>query len=49
MHVTELLRSYWFTVYTTPVGSLPYVGAWIAGLALLGLLLERYLRRAVAQ
>lgn len=49
LHVSELLRSYWFTVYTTPVGSLLYIAAWIAALAALGLALERYLRRVVLE
>jgi capsular polysaccharide transport system permease protein len=47
MHVTELMRSYWFTVYTTPVGSILYILAWIAAMTVLGLGLERYLRRVV--
>lgn len=45
LHVSELLRSYWFTTYTTPVGSLPFIGIWILGLTLLGLSLDRYVRR----
>lgn len=49
LHVSELMRSYWFTVYTTPVGSLPYIVLWICGLLLLGLSLDRYLRRTVAE
>jgi capsular polysaccharide transport system permease protein len=47
MHVTELMRSFWFTVYTTPVGSIGYILAWLAALAVLGLGLERYMRRVV--
>jgi capsular polysaccharide transport system permease protein len=47
MHVTELLRSYWFTVYTTPVGSVTFILIWLAALTVLGLGLERFLRRVV--
>lgn len=47
MHVTELMRSYWFTVYTSPIGDFTYVCAWTIGLAALGLGLDRYLRRVV--
>jgi capsular polysaccharide transport system permease protein len=49
MHVTELMRSYWFTVYTTPVGSIGFILAWLAALTVLGLGLERYLRRVVLE
>jgi capsular polysaccharide transport system permease protein len=49
LHITELMRSYWFTVYTTPIGSLPFVFMWVGGLTLLGLSLERYLRRAIPE
>lgn len=45
MHITELLRSYWFTVYVTPVGSFGYVMIWIAVMGLIGLSLDRYARR----
>jgi capsular polysaccharide transport system permease protein len=49
LHCSELMRSYWFTVYTTPVGSLPFVLMCIAGLTLLGLSLEHYMRRVVLE
>jgi hypothetical protein len=42
-----LLRSYWFTVYTTPVGNVTYILIWLALLTVLGLGLERFLRRVV--
>lgn len=49
LHVTELLRSDWFTVYTTPVGSVWFILMWLAGLTALGLGLERFLRRVVLE
>jgi capsular polysaccharide transport system permease protein len=49
LHVTELMRSFWFTVYTTPVGSIGFILAWLAALTVLGLGLERYLRRVVLE
>ena len=47
MHVCELLRSYWFVTYVTPIGSFTYVMVWVAALAVLGLTLERYVRRMI--
>jgi len=47
IHVEELMRTYWFTTYQTPVGSPLYVGECILGMAFLGLSLERYVRRRV--
>lgn len=49
LHIAELMRSYWFTEYTTPVGSIPFVLAWLAALTVLGLGLDRYLRRVVLE
>lgn len=45
LHVEELLRTYWFYSYHTPVGSPSYVAVWLAGMVLFALLLERYARR----
>lgn len=45
LHINELMRTYWFTTYNTPIGSPAYVMAWVAGLALFGLALERFIRR----
>jgi capsular polysaccharide transport system permease protein len=47
LHVCELMRTYWFSSYQTPVGSPFYVGACTTGLLILGLLLERYVRLRV--
>lgn len=44
VHVEELMRTYWFTAYNTPVGSPVYILEWLVTLALLGLSLERYVR-----
>jgi capsular polysaccharide transport system permease protein len=44
LHVSELMRSYWFYSYQTPVGNPFYVGACTIGVLTLGLLLERYVR-----
>jgi capsular polysaccharide transport system permease protein len=45
LHVEELLRTYWLYNYHSPVASPAYVMKCLAGLALFGLLLERYVRR----
>ena len=44
LHVSELMRTYWFYSYQTPVGNPFYVGACAIALLILGLLLERYIR-----
>ncbi|HEY5238193.1 MAG TPA: hypothetical protein VIJ62_07415 [Rhizomicrobium sp.] len=44
LHIEELMRTYWFYTYQTPVGSFVYVSEWLAGLAILGLSVERYVR-----
>lgn len=44
LHVEELLRSYWFYDYQTPIGSPLYVAEWLLGMVFFGLLLERYAR-----
>jgi capsular polysaccharide transport system permease protein len=45
LHIEELLRSYWFYTYQTPVGSPAYVAECLLGMTFFGLLLERYARR----
>jgi capsular polysaccharide transport system permease protein len=45
LHVEELLRTYWFYSYHTPVGSPLYVAESLTALTFFGLLLERYARR----
>jgi capsular polysaccharide transport system permease protein len=45
LHVEELIHTYWFTAYHTPVGSSVYVVKCLLGMAALGLLCERYVRR----
>jgi capsular polysaccharide transport system permease protein len=47
LHVSELMRTYWFSSYQTPIGNPFYVGACTTGLLILGLLLERYVRHRV--
>ena len=44
LHVTELVREGWFETYTDDHVNVPYVLAWVLGLALVGLLLERAVR-----
>jgi capsular polysaccharide transport system permease protein len=44
LHVSELMRTYWFTSYQTPVGNPFYVAICAFGLLILGLLMERYVR-----
>jgi capsular polysaccharide transport system permease protein len=48
LHVNELMRTYWFTTYNTPVGSPAYIIECLCGMLLLGLMLERYIRRVPA-
>jgi hypothetical protein len=40
-----MMRDAWFVTYTSPVASPAYVMEWILGLLLLGLSLERFVRR----
>lgn len=47
LHVEELMRTYWFSTYQTPIGNPLYLAECLAGLAILGLSLERYVRRRV--
>jgi capsular polysaccharide transport system permease protein len=47
LHVSELMRTYWFNSYQTPVGKPIYVLACTFGLLIFGLLLERYVRLRV--
>jgi capsular polysaccharide transport system permease protein len=48
LHVDELMRQYWFTTYTSPVASPLYIVECLGGMALFGLLLERFIRRVPA-
>ncbi len=45
LHVEELLRTYWFYSYHTPVGSPLFVAECLFVMVFFGLLLERYARR----
>ncbi|HEX4160446.1 MAG TPA: hypothetical protein VHY79_18410 [Rhizomicrobium sp.] len=45
LHIEELLRTYWFYSYQTPIGSPLYVAQCLFGMTFFGLLLERYARR----
>jgi capsular polysaccharide transport system permease protein len=45
LHVEELIHTYWFPAYHSPVGNSMYVVECLLGLAMLGLLCERYARR----
>jgi capsular polysaccharide transport system permease protein len=45
LHCSEMMRDAWFVTYTSPVASPAYVMEWILGLLLLGLSLERFVRR----
>ena len=47
LHVSELMRTYWFSSYQTPVGNPFYVAICSFGLLIFGLLLERYVRLRV--
>jgi capsular polysaccharide transport system permease protein len=48
LHINELMRTYWFQNYNTPIGSPTYVVLWLMGLVLFGLSLERFIRRVPA-
>lgn len=45
LHIEELLRTYWFYNYHSPVGSPTFVVESLIAMTVLGLLLERYARR----
>jgi len=47
LHVVELVRDGWFPSYTAPHASPGYVAGFVLGFALLGLLLERAVRRRI--
>lgn len=47
LHVSELMRTYWFSSYQTPIGNPFYLAVCTFGLFILGLLLERYVRLRV--
>jgi len=45
LHCSEMVRDGWFVTYTSPIASPAYVMEWMLGLMLLGLSLERFVRR----
>jgi len=45
LHCSEMTRDGWFVQYTSPIASPGYVLEWIIGMLLLGLSLERFVRR----
>jgi capsular polysaccharide transport system permease protein len=45
MHLTEMTRDGWFESYVSPIASPSFVAECALGLLLLGLLIERYMRR----
>jgi len=45
LHCSEMIRDGWFVQYTSPIASPTYVLEWILGMLLLGLSLERFVRR----
>lgn len=47
LHVSELMRTYWFETYQTPIGNPFYVAVCAMSLMTFGLLLERYVRYRV--
>jgi ABC-type polysaccharide/polyol phosphate export permease len=47
LHVSELMRTYWFTSYQSPVGNPFYIAECVLGVCALGFSLERYVRYRV--
>lgn len=47
LHVTEMVRAGWFTGHDASYVDFGYVLWWIGGLALVGLILERWVRRRI--
>lgn len=47
LHCTELVRAGWFASYDTEYVDMGYVLAWIGGLTLVGLVLERWVRKKI--
>lgn len=47
LHTTEMVRDGWFVDYTDDHTDVLYVVAWVLGLVLVGLLLERHVRRKI--
>jgi capsular polysaccharide transport system permease protein len=45
LNVTELIRDAWFQSYVSPIASPMFVGKWTLALLLLGLSVERFMRR----
>ncbi len=45
LHCSEMIRDGWFVQYTSPIASPGFVLEWILGMLLLGLSLERFVRR----
>ena len=44
-HLSELIRQSWFSTYTSPIASPLYVSEWTLGSLLLGLSIEKFMRR----
>lgn len=49
LHVEELIKTYWFTSYHSPVGQSAYVVEVLLGMAVAGLLCERYVRQRLPE
>ena len=47
LHATEMVRAGWFASHSAENIDLGYVLWWIGGLALVGLLLERWVRKKI--
>jgi capsular polysaccharide transport system permease protein len=45
LQIAEMLREAWFGTYKSPIADPMYVAAWILGLLLFGLSIERFMRR----
>jgi capsular polysaccharide transport system permease protein len=45
LHLNEFMRDMWFASYTSPVADAGFVAECILGFLLLGLSLERFMRR----
>jgi capsular polysaccharide transport system permease protein len=48
LHICELMRTYWFETYNTPVGSPSYIFEVVGTMLVIGLSLERFIRRVPA-
>jgi capsular polysaccharide transport system permease protein len=45
LQIAEMLREAWFATYVSPIADPMYVAAWILGLLLFGLSIEKFMRR----